>query len=190
MIYRIHPEVKQFQRFALDADEVEDKLGEDCLIYMDSQPTQYKQLWQPIHIEFYRSVSSKTDNPVPDISCDQLGKLYLSLKAYNRLFTLLQDHGEFLPVEHEDGTKAYLFNPLVLAEDLQAIDQEKTCFNEWDELERIAFIQVALKETPIFRTEVDCFQGIYCQERFKQLVEDSALQGLIITDNLHNQPPT
>ncbi|MDN3639320.1 hypothetical protein QWY82_10945 [Simiduia curdlanivorans] len=191
MIYRIHPDVKHYQLFHLDADQVEATLGEDCLIYMDSRPTHYLPHWKPLEIEFYdayEGMSKKPENkPLPDIISDNNGKLFLSDKAYQSLKDLLAGCGEFLPVTCGE-ISGVLFNPLVLAEESNAVDLSLTLRDKWGNLNNLAFHPEKLKH-PLFRTEQDSFRGVYCTEQLKIVVDKSELTGCIFAIDLADRPP-
>ncbi|WP_281649136.1 hypothetical protein [Parendozoicomonas sp. Alg238-R29] len=189
MIYKIQPVPKEYQLFILEADDVEDILGEDCLIYMDSRPTRYLSEWSPIPVHFYDEYQGGLPKKsIPDIISNQLGKLFLNQKAYEVLHPLFKEYGEFLPVTFEDQP-AYIFNPLVIAEDLDALDQENTTFDEWDGLKAPAFNKSRLQDIPILRTKIDSYRGIYCSQNVKEVITSHGLLGLSFTEDLSDVPP-
>ena len=189
MIFKVQPDVRQFQQFALSIDDVEDKMGEDCLIAMDSRPIAYTENWQPVELEFFDEFPGGSANKAqPDIMIDNLGHLYFSKQAYLACASALNGMGEWLPVTHQ-GSKAYVFNPLSKAEDVNAVDSDNTQYEEGDSLKRVAFLPEPVKNTPLFKTELDSFRGIYCLAEFKKAVEQAQLNGLIFTDDLSDTPP-
>lgn len=188
MIYRMHPDVKQFQLFQLDADTVEETMGEECLIYMDATPTHYVDSWKSIEIEFYDAITESPDTTKkrPDIMADDDGKLFLSQAAYHRLQSVIDSCGEALPVTYADQA-GYLFNVLMLAEQHNAVDQENTQ-RDHNGLVRLALNETALSRVALFRTEEDDYLGIYCGEEVKDLIETHTLQGCILTPDLSDSP--
>ncbi len=188
MIYRMHPDVKQCQIFQLDADTVEEYIGEGCLIYMDATPTRYAQMWRCIDIEFYDAIteSSNTAKKLPDMMADDDGKLFLSHAAYEVLQPVLANCGEALPVTYV-GQQGYLFNVLSLAEQHEAIEHEKTQ-HDHNGLVKLVLNESALEQVPLVRTEEDCFLGIYCNEAIKTLIDTHSFQGCILTTDLSDRP--
>ena len=188
MIYKIQPDLLQFKQFTLDADEIEDKLGEDCLIFMDSRPTRYSQHWVPLQVEFFDEYPGGDKNKqIPDLFPDLLGKLFLSETAYTALAPMLENMGEFLPVSYS-GKSGYLFNPLRIAEEQQAVDSAQVSRDQWGALNSIVFDETKLTTIPVFRLEADDYRGIYCGDTFKQAVENTGLKGVNFTTDLRDRP--
>jgi len=187
MIYRIHPDVYQYQIFNIDADIVEDAMGEECLIYMDSTPTSYATSWKEIEIEFYDAITEApdTNKKIPDIISDD-GFLFLNEKAYRLLAPTLSADGEWLGVKYA-GQQAYLLNVLSLAEQHEGIDEENTQPDN-DGIVHLAFKESTLAGVSIFRTEEDSYLGIYCSEAIKELIEHHELKGCVLTSDLSDKP--
>ena len=188
MIYKIRPDLNHFQQFTLNQDEIEEKIGEDCLIFMDSQPTQYLVQWQPLSVEFFDEYPGGDKNKqAPDIMPDLLGKLFVSARAHQILQPLLINAGEWLPVLAA-GKPAYLFNPLCLAEDRQAVDSASIARDQWGMLQSISFDEDKLVDTPLFRTAADEYRHLYCQDMLKQAVEHAGLKGAVFSVDLRDRP--
>ncbi|MCX2796091.1 hypothetical protein [Microbulbifer thermotolerans] len=94
---------------------------------------------------------------------------------------LLNSCGEFLPCTHQ-GAKFYLFNPLTIAEDLDAVVSGSATRNG-NLLSAIAFDKEKLEGVPVFRTR-ETYVSIYCTEVFKRKVQSENLGGLLFSDNL------
>lgn len=188
MIYKIQPNLFKFKQFTLDADEIEEKLGEDCLIFMDSRPTHYAPIWKTLQVEFFDEYPGGSDiKQRPDIMPDLLGKLFLNEKAFKVLAPLLETAGEFLPVKF-DNQRGAIFNPLLIADELQAVDTARTTFDQWDALIAPAFIDDRLQDAPIFRTALDSFRGIYCGEAVKKAIETAGFSGVVLSEDLRDRP--
>ncbi|GLS24314.1 hypothetical protein [Marinibactrum halimedae] len=119
---------------------------------------------------------------IPEI-CAVQGRLFLSLKAYTILKPLIEKDGEFLPLTYEYG-EAYFFNPLRIADDVDALDTKLSCKNEWGDLENLAFHEEKLKDWKVFRTRFDGFYTLQGTQSFKDTIEKSGLKGLYITPEL------
>lgn len=186
MIYRLHPNHNHYKQFLIDADEVESAMGDDCFIYMDSRPTVYLKNWVEVSVTFFEESESLD---FPDIICDQLGKLLLSNKAYDALRFALDSQGEFLPIKsNESANYGYIFNPLKTAEELNAINESAVTHTTWGEVEGFGFSEEKLVHTPLFRTELDSYRGVYCTDKFKNLVEQEGLKGLLFDLDLNDRP--
>lgn len=188
MIFKIQPDIRHYQQFALSIDDVEEKLGEDCLIAMDSRPISYGGQWQAVEGELFDEFPDGSSKKAkPDVMVDNLGHLYFSNKAYLACATLLNDCGEWLPISIE-GNKAYLFNPLTKAEELNAVDAANTQYGEWDALKRVAFHEDKLNTGLLVKTELDSYRGVYCLCDFKDAIETAGLNGLIFNEDLSDLP--
>ena len=188
MIYRMHPDVDNYQLFQLDADVVEASMGENCLIYMDATPHQYLEGWKMIEIDFYDAIteSPTTTKVLPDIMVDDDGKLFLSKQSYQKLRPLLASFGEALPVSYK-GEQAYLFNVLSLAEAYEAIDHVNTVHDN-NGLVKLALKESALSNVNICRTKEDDYLGIYCNEKLKRAIDSHQLKGCKFNTELVNRP--
>ncbi|HVL00919.1 MAG TPA: hypothetical protein VM553_13950 [Dongiaceae bacterium] len=188
MIYKIRPDLNHFQQFTLNQDEIEEKLGEDCLIFLDSRPTHYLAQWQPLSVEFFDEYpGGDREKQIPDIMPDLLGKLFVSTRAHQILKPLLIKAGEWLPVLVE-GKPAYLFNPLSLAEDRQAVDIGSISRDQWGMLQGISFYEDKLVDVPLFRISADDYRHIYCQDALKQAVEQAGLKGAVFSTDFRDRP--
>lgn len=189
MVYKLIPDLRHFKQFSLDEDEIESRLGEDCLIFMDARPTRYLANWQPLQVSFFDEFPSGSDiKQRPDIMVDFLGKLFLGEKAVTALADLLDPAGELLPVSY-DSTAGCLFNPLVIAEELNAVDTANVKRDQWGALLAPAFIEDSLSSAILFRTALDSYRGVYCSDTFKRAIEKAGLKGSVCSEDLRDRPP-
>lgn len=183
MIYVIQPDVLNYKTFVIEGKEIRQKLGKDSIFHFDQRPKKYAEEWQEINIEFAK-VSGRNKGEMPDIILRN-GRLFLNEKAYAGLHDSLASHGEFLPVAF-DSSRGFLFNPLTIAENLNALDKKLSTKNEYNELQSIAFHEEKLDNIEIFRAEFDNYMGVYCQDNLKSLTESLHLKGLIFSTDLGN----
>lgn len=189
MIYKLLPNLRQFKQFTLDEDEIEEKLGDECLIFMDSRPTRYLGDWKPLQVAFFEEFPGGSDiKQRPEIMPDFLGKLFMNQRAHDALKLLLDAAGECLPVSF-DKEQGFIFNPLVIAEELDAVDNSKVIRDRWDALVSPAFVEQKLQSAPIFRTALDDYRGIYCTSDLKHAVEKAGLKGVTFSEDLRDRPP-
>ena len=185
MIYRIHPNVKEYFHFLISADEVEAKLGKGNRFHLEKKPKRYMAGWEPLEFEFFNNYDTKPKGR-PDISVWN-GRLYVSAKACDLLADVLDESVEVLPVRNGEA-QGYLVNLLNTAEDVDAIDPKLTVRNEWNELIALGFNEGKVGKFSLFRTKEDNYRGIYCTEWVKELIESLGLSGVVFSVDLADAP--
>lgn len=177
--YRIQPEQEHYMEFKLDAFDFLEKLGEKYELSDLGKPIEHD--WQSIQGKFYPRVNARE---FPDITTWQTNFLILNQKAFDALNETLKPFGELLPLEVDSET-FYLFNPLVQLED-DIIDMEKTEYEyHQTEEEPVGFkvLNFDEKNIPedklIFCVQNDFAYNLYCDERFKNIVTEKGLCGLV-----------
>lgn len=183
MIYRIHQD-DRYLAFEIPSQEVIDKLGRSYPFHIDRSPVAYKNIWQkPLHIKF-RPPESFTKPIVPDIS-EVDGKLFLSEQAYETLHVALSQYGEFLPVSFDERT-GYIFNILSVAERIGGLDEVVASYDAYDNLVHFGFKDEIMDAVTVFRSEIDSYQGIFCNQDLKDLIEKNELSGVFFHTDLAN----
>ncbi|GAB2191032.1 hypothetical protein MAH1_26400 [Sessilibacter sp. MAH1] len=183
MLYSMYADTKKYLYIGYDAKQIMSQLGDDYRFDIDRSVKPYSNIWQsPINVNFGSEGIKGTK--IPDISVDQ-GRLFLNTKAYDALYNLLKNDGEFLPVIYELG-EGFMFNPLSLANSESDLDLKLCVKNEWGDVENIAFNEDSVKRFTIFKTEYDRYYSVYCQDCVKTAVEKSSLKGVIFTPDLGN----
>ena len=124
---------------------------------------------------------------MPDIT-SRNGRLFLNQSAFNVLRDIIETHGEFLPITHQEGD-GYLFNILEDAKTNNALDTKLSTRNEYGDVQSIVFHENKLGGASVVRTEFDSFQGVYCSEEFKSAVENADLKGITFSTDLGNIYP-
>jgi hypothetical protein len=132
----------------------------------------------------FRSPENTTRNIVPDLA-EVDGKLFFSQKAYQQLKEFIETEGEFLPVTYEGGN-GYIFNVLTIAEDLNGLDEKLTGYDRHGNLANFAFREDVMRGVPLFRAEIDGYQGIFCNEEIKEKIVKASLTGVILSADLGN----
>jgi hypothetical protein len=138
--------------------------------------------WKTPETEFI----SLTDEsaPIPDISPWIYSTLVLSPKAYRFLGELLTGSGEFLPVE-ANGETFYIFNCFVAVD----ADEEKCQYDyEADDgtkmgITHLEFLESA-SENLVLKTSADFCVTLFCNEKFKNIIESFDLTGVRFDTNL------
>ncbi len=183
MIYRIH-EDDRYLGFLFDADDIINKLGKKYPIHLKRAPVSYAEVWpESLRIKFMPCESYSKDI-VPDVSIGN-GRLFLNDKAYVVLKDVLNDFGEFLAVHHDNG-KGYVFNPLVTVESVGGIDTKQTVYDNNGNLEKYSFVENAVNNVALFRTELDVYLSVYCNQIFKDTYEQAGLIGIYFNNDVSN----
>jgi len=183
-IQRIHRD-ERYLTFSVPTSEVLTKLGREYPFHISRAPVPYAGVWkEPLAVRFAAGEEAEGE-VVPDLEV-RWGRLFFSEKAHEALNVDLKQDGEFLPVVYEGGT-GYIFNPLTVAEDHDALDEKATARNEYGDLESLGFIEEKLPAgTMVFRTEADTYNGVFCTDAFKRAVEDAGLVGVYFQPDLAN----
>ena len=160
------------------------KLGRQYPFHIDRSPKPYSAVWtQPLVIDFHYGGEGQGKS-IPDI-IDNNGRLFFSEAAVKVFRESLSDCGEFLPVTYKEGT-GYVFNPLKTAEEVDGINDELVCFDAHDNLESFQFHTEKVSVFPVFRTKLDTYLGIFCNEEFKSKVESHGLTGISFGEDISN----
>lgn len=182
-IHRIHHN-DDYLIYQISTREVLDKLGREHPFHIDRSPISYADIWStPLQITFV-PIEDSTKPVIPDIS-ESDGRLFLNIKAYQTLKPLIENDGEFLPVVYEDG-EGFIFNPLTVAEDLDALNTSLTSHDKNGHLRHFEFFEDKLQNTAVFRAKVDHYAGLFCGEAIKEAIEGSNLTGVYFQPDLAN----
>lgn len=155
MIYSIERDGYKYKELDLEVSDFIDVFPED-IDYVSAQEFSENNIslassWELLKTDF--SEIEGHENLIPDISTWIDATLLLSPKAKRLLGETLAEYGEFLPIKINDETFE-IFNCLTLRETKEASDL-------------------------IFKSADSHCANLYCQQRFKDLVEDLDLQGVV-----------
>lgn len=183
-IYRIHPDRMHYRLMTISSKEVVKKLGEEYPFHIDPTPRAYNDVWHSLEIDFYDSANKKKTAELPDMTVDG-GKLFVNSKAFELLQSEIGNQIECLPVTY-NGNNGHILNILALAENSAALDEKLSLKNEWGDLSALSFIEEKLGNTPLFRSEFEGYMGVFCNDTFKNSVENHSLKGIIFSTDLGN----
>jgi len=180
LIYRIHPNIKNFLMLHLDGDKAREALGEDTDFYMDERPIPYLPNWKVMEVAFLDAFGGE-DKEIPDISAN-VGKLFLSEKAFKLLKDQLVDCGETLPVIYENGN-GYIFNCLKVVD----ANEKQSMHDPLNDRFSVVFDENP-DEFSLFKSGID-FDANFCNESFKRIVEENNLTGISFSVDIGNPFP-
>lgn len=186
-VYRLSVDANQYMEFDIPPTELRSKMGDEIRIHMGAGLAEYKDTWVAPNGVFYNESDYYPDAiKIPDLTI-WAKHLVLNEKAYNLLKPLLADLGELLPVNCE-GFTYYIFNLLTTAEMFDGLDDKKCEFNMLDghqtDLKSISFHESKLENTLLFKSDYDYKVRLYCNEKFKKMITDEKLTGLIFNTDL------
>lgn len=180
MIYRIHPVISEFFIACFDGDKARAALGEDTDFYMDERPIPYAVDWQVMEVDFQDAYGAG-EKLYPDISAN-VGKLFLSERAYATFKDLLAGLGEFLPVRYADQ-KGYVFNCLKTVSAVGELSVHDPLNERFS-----AVFDNSADGVVLFKSDVD-FDGHFCSEVFRKVVLENGLTGVCFSEDLGNPFP-
>lgn len=158
----------------------------DHRIDMNGAPIRHADVFkEPLRVSFEKRFDGDEKLVKPDMTVQE-GRFYLNEKAYSVLFDLIKNDGEFLPLIDDNGDAGYVFTPLCVAEEIDALDIGLSRKNEWGDLEHLAFYEDKVKEWAIFRTEFNSYMTPQCNEAVKDAIEGAQLTGVFFTTDLGN----
>ncbi len=191
MLYTLIFDSNNYLEFYFDEEQIKNILGEmdednaEKHINLNNQPYSFKKLFnEPLNFDFCPVGKEDQSSSVPDIAIAS-GRLFLSQRAYDVLYPLINSDGEFLPVTYQKGN-GHFFIPFRVAEDVDAINKELSVENAWNYFDYLVFYEEKVKDWSIFRMKHDGYMSVYCQENIKEAIEQADLKGLYITNDLAN----
>lgn len=191
MLYTVLSDSRQYLGAVIDSDYVASIVGGlrgsriDDRIDVNHQPRTWRGVFpDPIPVTFPVLSSDDKSKTIPDIAEFQ-GRLFLNEKAYQALKQVIEKDGEFI-LATVDGGKGYIFTPLRKAEDVEGLDSSLSKKNEWEDVEHLVFVEDQVRDFNLFRAEYTACMRLYCQESFKDAVQNAKLSGLYFSPDLAN----
>ncbi|SBS24604.1 hypothetical protein MSP8887_00003 [Marinomonas spartinae] len=110
--------------------------------------------------------------------------LVLTQKAYDVVQDSLRNYGEFLDLDVE-GIPMMLFNPLVFGtEDMERSEKE---YYDGEEIGiKYLVFDNSTEDKLVFKSKYTARVCMYCNDEFKELVENHSLQGLVFEKEINN----
>lgn len=177
-IYRISKNIEEYMFFAIDELNIYEKM-ENFDIDAFGRPLAFK--WVAPNAEFFPSDSGS--NIIPDVTQWAGADLILNVKANQVLANYLSALGETLPLAGRCD-RSCIFNPTNMFGN-EIIDSDNTTsiyFDDgsWKQLDKLSFVVGVEKLVPcVFTLNIDRGANLYCSDRFKIIVEENGLKGLL-----------
>lgn len=189
MLYTIIFDGDNYRLMLWDKQQIASVVSDDDidhLIDFNGAPIRHKDVFkEPLRVSFAAVYPGDADLEIPDI-CVFEGRLYLNERAYQVLGELLREDGEFLDVVDDRGERGYVYTPLRVAEDVDAIDWFSTKQNDWGYFDHLAFHEKRVENWNVFRMKHDGYMSLFCQPAVKDAIEKEKLTGVYITNDLAN----
>ena len=184
--YKLRDQTEAYQSFHIDPDDIYDAMGDEFALNFGVKGKSVKQAWVPVRCEFFKPDEFSAATRIPDLSIWQTGILVLSAKAHDVLGDELERFGEFLGLTC--GTDFYyLFNTLHIKPD-EVVDiansEQDVDQGLFMGIKRLAFNEPMVVDDALFKTGYDQLLNIYANEKFKTIVEENRLEGLVFNRDL------
>ncbi|WP_444892617.1 hypothetical protein ACJJIE_18600 [Microbulbifer sp. TRSA001] len=177
-IYRLTTNPAIYKEIPLDVEDIADQLNADDhimdFVYMGIKEKKLAGYWGPIKTVFQSSPAFPEAVKIPSICIWSGPNLVFSERAHAVFRLMLDDYGEFLPL-NVSGYNYYLFNNLT---DLSP-DLSRSFYSEPDTqtIKSLVFGEEA-REKLLFRSYWEGCSVCFCNEKFKNLCEEFDLEGL------------
>lgn len=176
MLYRILASHREFLMMSFSNKYMLESLKTGKAIANDPSPVRYSNGWIAPSVAFVDGLPEyKNEKAMADILYD-MGHLFLTSQAADVLKVFLND-GELLPVYY-GSEKGYFFNPLKILEANDVLSLR----DQYGDVTSLVFDE----EAPLFKTEYDGYNGLFCNQEFKDTVEKSGFRGAVFSVNLSN----
>jgi hypothetical protein len=166
--------------------------GYECVELVDFNAVDLNQMiahqspltsnWRPIKVRRGHPTSNESKAKEADFPWYGGGAhIILRRSAVDALQPLLDEYGELLPLEDEQGVELYLFNCL---KTVDALDFDKSEISYFDDgvtiirIKRYAFLTEKLDDLAMFRLAENGLSNIYVSQRFIDAVKRAKLVGL------------
>lgn len=122
-------------------------------------------------------VSDEDDVGVPeaDFSLLNIGSIVLSEGVFEKLAAVAEEFGQVLPLKYGDR-QLYLWN---VTNVIDCLDKEKSRMNEFGGVTEPVFRSIAIPALSVFKIREDNYTGIFCTDKFIDLVDQDGFTGLV-----------
>ncbi|RZK24915.1 MAG: hypothetical protein EOO43_06875 [Flavobacterium sp.] len=184
-VFAIRKDIPKYKVLDLDILDITRELPDNIdldSVYNFSQLNTSMASWWVTTDTKYVSTNNRGDAKDPDISCWIDATLTLSPRAYRLLKDLLSEYGEFLPVSIS-GELHYIFNCFSEGEPIK----EACVFNNEEGMQAgLKYLEFdkSVSNLVVFKTKIESCLTLFCNNRFKEIVESFGLNGVIFDENL------
>jgi len=183
-IYKLKTDISKFKEIPLDAEDIAEQLDADDhimdFVYMGVKDKPLNDLWNTVKTAFEPSPVYPQAVQIPSISTWSGSCLIFSEKAHAVFRLMLEEYGEFLPLDVL-GFTYYIFNNLI--DVTPDMDKSRYAAEGVKEVEALAFGKDA-EERLLFKSSWEGCTACFCNEKFKQLCEEYEIEGLTFVEDL------
>jgi hypothetical protein len=182
MTYRLFFDRNNFLVFDIDAMEIESQLGD---FFMLREPV-WQNFWKTLPAQFRDDSDGGAVAALPDITLWMADCLAMNEKAYTALSAPLEEYGEFLSVTCEGVPYWVLHVTKVVDSDAVDLTSSEREIDEsgYVDIKTLRFVDEQVKDLLIFRSEYTDGRNVYCSDKFKSIIDDNGLKGLIFDTEL------
>jgi len=185
-IFRIKNDNFRFQEPTLDIEDVLDYFPEDYS-ELDALKFSYNNIglsawWNDTALTF-KNIEGATPAPIPDICTWIDATLIISSKAYDLVAEELKPFGEFLPLTF-NGNRYFIFNCLTVGQADEINSKQDIQNGAYMGVKRLQFNSTDVIHKTVFKTPFNRCMDLFCNDKFKNIIEKSHLQGIAFDENL------
>ncbi len=185
-IFKVLPDYGNFSAFRLPMKDLMLKLGKKIppkkLMHFYRHNLSLLEHWQNISATFEPVEGITEDQNQPDISTWVSGTLVMSDKSRNVL-TGLEDLGEILPVETNQGTY-WIFNCSTIVAADESRSSRTVESGQVLDIQTLVFNTESIDDKLLFKTDYDGFRSLFCTDKFRTQVIDNKLGGILFAEEL------
>lgn len=177
--YKLRYRVRSYLSVDINSKDMRAALGSSMFPFGKS----LSEHWQePLKAKLFNHYLQNTEGQAPDIS-DFAGNMVLSPAVYSDLQDAMFPYGEFLPVDI-NGEIWQIFNATTYLEADEEHSEKIIRNGRVRGLKALAFHAEEVEGTLLFRTPFDDSTATYCNEAFKQLIEEKGYSAVLFRDDL------
>lgn len=182
-VYRLRTDIAQYKEIVLDVEEIAEQLNADHrimdFVYMGVKDKRLADSWGHVTSDFEASPVYLYAVEIPTMCVWTGPNLIFSEKAHAIFRLMLEDYGEFLPID-VTGHTFYIFNNLTDVE--PDLEQSSHTNADLTDIKTIKF--KADQDRLLFKSNWEGSSCCFCSDRFKELYDEYEMTGFVFSEDL------
>lgn len=186
-VYRMVMDAENYQQINLSIKDlmltVGKATGPKRLMNFSKENLALSDCWGSVVSDFSPTKEFPNSTSIPDISTWRGASLILSGRALETLEDLLTPFGELLPITC-GGEPFTIFNCRIKGEVDESRSKQVIENGIVMDVEALAFNEVDVLDKLVFKSDYEGCRFVFCNEKFKSVVDNSNLKGIIFSSQL------